>query len=60
MSPKMFIVEFFHELTVPFRIPNKRSYQLTVLFNSAYFSMWLRLSELQYFVGLFIILLMLW
>ena len=52
------LLEFYQEITVLFSTPNKQSYELTVLINSAYFSICLWLSVSQYFVCLFIIILM--
>ena len=46
-------LEFYQEITVLASL-NKRSYQLTALINSDYFSVCLWLSESQYFVCLFI------
>ena len=60
LLPTLLTLEFYQELTVLLSIPNKWSYQLTVFFNSAHFSVCLLLSESQYFVCLFIIILMLW
>ena len=49
-------VEFYQKLPLIFSIPKKQSYQLTVLFNSAWFSacLWLACGLSQYFVCLFI------
>ena len=53
------LLEFYHEFKVLFSIPNKQSYQLTVLLNSAYFWSMLVAFKFKVFFVLFIIMFML-